>query len=141
MEVFVNFEGYVEEFKFFKVFVVDGKLFVEEWWVKWNVDGEIKRLFFKGVKKLEDRGFFCELVGFKKFLVGVVFFFVCFIFLIYDFFEVFYVVDFGKGEFLLVFVLYFGMVVKVLKNVFLRVIDEVIKDVEKEFKRVKLFGR
>lgn len=80
-------------------------------------------------------------MGFKKFLVGVVFFFVCFIFLIYDFFEVFYVVDFGKGEFLLVFVLYFGMVVKVLKNVFLRVIDEVIKDVEKEFKRVKLFGR
>lgn len=58
LEVFVNFEGYVEEFKFFKVFVVDGKLFVEEWWVKWNVDGEIKRLFFKGVKKLEDRGFF-----------------------------------------------------------------------------------
>ncbi|MPW40127.1 hypothetical protein GBV73_10780 [Thermococcus sp. 101 C5] len=141
LEAFVNLEGYVEELKLLRAFVADGKLPAEEWRVKWNVDGEIKRLSSKGVKKPEDRGLLRELAGLKKLSAGAAPPFVRFTLSTYDPFEVLYAADSGKGEFLLAFVLYSGMAVKVPKNALLRAIDEAIKDAEKELKRVKLSGR
>ncbi|WP_054839506.1 hypothetical protein [Thermococcus sp. JCM 11816] len=97
----------------------------------------------KGAKKPEDRGgLLRELAGLKKLSAGAAPPFVRFTLSTYDPpFEVLYAADSGKGEFLLAFVLYSGMAVKVPKNVFLRAIDEAIKDAEKELKRVKLSGR
>ncbi|NJE01959.1 hypothetical protein E3E42_08650 [Thermococcus sp. JdF3] len=141
LEAFVNLEGYVKELKLLKAFVADGKLPAEEWRVKRNVDGEIKRLSSKGAKKPEDRGLLCELAGLKKLSAGAAPPFVRFTLSTYDPFEVLYAADSGKGEFLLAFVLYSGMAVKVPKNVLLRAIDEAIKDAEKELERVKLPGR
>ncbi|QDA31168.1 hypothetical protein FH039_05550 [Thermococcus indicus] len=141
LEAFVNLEGYVEELKLLKAFVADGKLPGERWRVKRNVDGEIKRLSSKGAKKPEDRGLLRELAGLKKLSAGAAPPFVRFTLSTYDPFEVLYAADSGKGEFLLAFVLYSGMAVKVPKDVLIRAIDEAIKDAEKELERVKLPGR
>ncbi|WP_245612383.1 hypothetical protein [Palaeococcus ferrophilus] len=141
LEAFVNLEGYVEELKLLKAFVVDGKLPAEVWRVKWNVDCEIKRLSSKGAKKPEDKGLLRELTGLKKLSAGAAPPFVRFTLSTYDPLEVLYAADSGKDEFLLAFVLYSGMAVKVPKNVLLRAIDEAIKDAEKELERVKLLGR
>ncbi|WP_258083524.1 hypothetical protein [Thermococcus thermotolerans] len=136
LEAFVNLKGYVEELALLKGFVADGKLPGERWRVKRNVDGEIKRLSSKGAKKPEDRGLLRELAGLKKLSAGAAPPFVRFTLSTYDPFEVLYAADSGKGEFLLAFVLYSGMAVKVPKDVLLRAIDEAIKDAEKELKKL-----
>ncbi|AEH24234.1 hypothetical protein [Pyrococcus yayanosii] len=137
LEAFVNLEGYVKELKLLKAFVADGKLPAEEWRVKRNVDGEIKRLSSKRAEKPEDRGLLRELAGLKKLSAGAAPPFVRFTLSTYDPFEVLYAAKLEK-DFLLAFVLYSGMAVKVPKNVLLRAIDEAIKDTEKELERIKL---
>nr|WP_206204548.1 hypothetical protein [Thermococcus sp. 21S7] len=141
LEAFVNLEGYVEELKLLKAFVADGKLPPEGWRVKWDVNGEIKRLSSRGLKKPEDRGLLRELRRLKKLSAGAVPPFVRFTLSTYDPFEVLYAAKSGEDEFLLAFVLYSGVVIKVRRDVLLKAVDEAIRDAERELERVKLPGR
>ncbi|WP_232473286.1 hypothetical protein [Thermococcus thioreducens] len=136
LEAFVNLEGYVKELKLLKAFVADENLPGEKWRIKWDIDGEIKRLSSREAQKPERLGLLQELTGLKKLSTGAVPPFVRFTLSTYDPFEVLYAAKLEK-DFLLAFVLYSGMAVKVPKNVLLRAIDEAIRDAERELERLK----
>lgn len=136
LEAFVNLKGYIEELKLLKGFVADGKLPGERWRVRWNVDSEIKRLSSHKSRGPEEEGLLSELRRLKKLSAGAAPPFVRFTLSTYDPLEVLYAANSGKDEFLLAFVLYSGVVIKVRRDVLLRALDEAIKDAEKELEKL-----